>query len=58
MVCKECSNPLKIISGGNKAVVGSTEITMIHVWGCLNPACSCKMEEQSRSESSVESFKG
>lgn len=58
MVCKECGNPLKVISGGNKTTEGTTVITMVHVWGCINKDCNEAMKEQQRTETVQESFEG
>jgi len=58
LVCRACSNPLKIISGGLKTTVGSTQVTMVHVFGCLNDDCPEKMVEQNRIETPQDSFTG
>lgn len=58
MNCSVCSNPLKVISGGLKTVEGSTKITMVHIFGCLNPDCKDKLLEQNRTETEQESFNG
>jgi len=57
-VCVSCGNPLKIISGGQKTALNSTDIVMVHVFGCLNKDCPEKMKEQGRSETPVPSFEG
>jgi hypothetical protein len=58
MNCSVCGNPLRVLSGGNKTTEGTTDITMVHIWGCMNEKCKNKMIEQSRSENIQESFKG
>jgi hypothetical protein len=60
-VCSNCGNPLKIIQGGQKSLEGSTDITMVHVFGCINKDCKManpKMLEQDRKETIVPSFNG
>lgn len=56
--CKECGNPLRILSGGHKSDLGSTDIVMVHIHGCMNPNCKIKQQEQHRTETTVESFNG
>jgi hypothetical protein len=56
MVCSKCQNPLRIISGGNKAV--DNKIIAVHVMGCMNPDCELKLQEQNRIETPQESFGG
>ncbi|HEY5585717.1 MAG TPA: hypothetical protein VIK78_14675 [Ruminiclostridium sp.] len=58
MNCKTCGNPLRVLSGGNKTTEGSTTITMVHIWGCLNEKCKDNMKEQQRTETNQESFEG
>lgn len=57
-VCVSCGNPLKIIKGGQKTILNSTDIVMVHVFGCLNKECSEAMKEQGRQETPVPSFNG
>jgi len=60
-VCVSCGNPLKIISGGQKTALNSTDIVMVHVFGCINKDCKManpKMLEQDRKETPVPSFEG
>ena len=58
MNCHKCGNPLRIVSGGQKSALDSTDIIMVHVWGCLNKDCTEAMKEQNRTENKVESFNG
>lgn len=58
MNCTSCGNPLHVVSGGDKSEVGSTQIITIHVWGCLNPQCEKKGQEQDRSYTTRDSFEG
>jgi len=54
--CCKCKNPLRIIKGGQKSDIGSTDIVMVHVFGCMNESCDMAMKEQHRVEDTVESF--
>jgi len=58
MKCSACGNELRVVSGGNKTDKDTTEITMVHVWGCLNDKCEKRLIEQARTETVYESFKG
>lgn len=58
MNCTACGNPLHVIGGGNKTDKDTTDITMIHIWGCLNDKCEKKMIEQARTETVQKSFEG
>ena len=56
MKCVECKQELHVIAGGTKSEEGTTEITTVHVFGCLNKKCSMAMKEQQRTETTNSSF--
>jgi len=56
MKCKECNAPLRVIKGGQRTDEGSTKITNIHAYGCLNKKCSLVNKEQTRTETKQDSF--
>jgi len=56
MNCIECKQPLRIISGGIKSDVDSTEVTTVHVFGCFNKNCSMVQKEQNRTSTVNPSF--
>jgi len=58
MNCIVCGNPLRVLSGGNKTTEGSTVITMVHIWGCMNAKCTEVQKESMRTETAQESFNG
>jgi hypothetical protein len=58
MVCKGCKSPLHRIGGGEKSEEGTTKIVMVNIWGCMNPECELKMQEQDRTYTEKESFEG
>ncbi len=56
MKCNSCGNDLKVLNGGMKTEIDSTDIKMVHIHGCMNKHCKECMKEKDRTETIVDSF--